>query len=307
MVEIPVTVETQAPRNPWAEPFVEWRLLAGYLRPEDVPRVYPTSREWPGEVADRVGALHGARLSLDPRPEAGRSRLHQVEEPEALEVLSGVMQFFNPGPEVPVSYAWVEIENLIATVAVSDPMPRHAAVFGDDPQSLAEYSLYVAPPVPRIDGNGVLMTLSNLAFQPTKPVFENGQLVYRYNVVQAPQPILVGYEQDRYYLLNNYGQVLQALVGKVERLLCLVHYGLDLKAGDMGVQFYKARKAVVNHFGETILLGDRAPLVRDFLDPKLSAAVPSRAAFFITQQSLQTTAVNFNPPPQGEFPINFDA
>lgn len=307
MVEVNVAVEAPAPRNPWAEPFVEWRILAGFLRPGDFASVYPAAKEWPGEVAARVAALDGARLSLDPRAEAGRSRLHPVEEPEALDVLNGVLQFFNPGPEVPVSYAWVEIENLIATIAVADPMPRHVAVFGDDPQSLVEYSLYGAPPVPRIDGGGVMMTLSNLVFQPTKPVFENGQLVYRYNVVQAPQPILVGYEQDRYYLLNSYGTVLQALVGKVERLLCLVHYGLDLKAADMGVQFYKARKAVVNHFGETILSGDRAPLVRDFLDPRLSVAFPARASFFLTQQSIQTTAVNFNLPPEGQFPINFDA
>lgn len=307
MVEVPAALETPAPRNPWAEPFVEWRLLAGHLRPQDVARVYPAARGWPEEVAARAGALHGAGLSLDPRAEAGRSRLYPVEEPEALEALNGVMQFFNPGPDVPVSYAWVEIENLIAAVSVSEPMPQHAVVTGDDLRSLAEYSLYGAPAAPKIDGSGAMLTLSNLAFEPAKPVIENGQLVCRYNIAQLPQPILVGYEQDRYYLLNSYGSVLLALARGVERLLCLVHYGLDLKVADMGVQFYKARKAVVNHFGETILSGDRAPLVRDFLDPRLSVAFPARASFFLTQHSIQTTAVNFSQPPAGEFPINFDA
>jgi hypothetical protein len=308
MVEVHTTFETPAPRNPWAEPFVEWRLLAGHLRPQDVARVYPAAKGWPEEIAAHAGALHGAGLSLDTRAEAGRSRLHPVEEPEALEVLNGVMQFFNPGPDVPVSYAWVEIENLIAAISVSDPMPQHAVVVGDDPQSLAEFSLYGAPAAPKIDGNSrALLTLSNMLFEPTKPAIENGQLVCRYNIAQLPQPILVGYEQDRYYLLNSYGVVLLALARGVERLLCLVHYGLDLKAADMGVQFYKARKTVVNHFGETILSGDRAPLVRDFLDPRLSVAFPARASFFLTQQSIQTTAVNFSQPSAGEFPINFDA
>lgn len=307
MVEVPVTVETQAPRNPWAEPFAERRLLAGYLRPEDVPRVYPAAKEWPEEVAARVGALHGARLSFDPRAESGKCLLYPVEEPEALLVLNSILPLFNPGPEVPVSYEWVEIENLIATVAVSDPLPQHVAVSGSDPRSLAEYSLYGPPPMPRIDGSGAMSTLSNVAFQPARPVIENGHLVYRYRVVRIPQPIVVGYEQDRCYLLNNYGLVLQALVGKVERLLCLVHYGLDLKAADMGVHLFEPRPSVVNHFGETILSGDRAPMVRDFLDPKLSAAVPTKAAFFLTQQSIQTTLVNFNLPPEGQFPIDFGA
>ena len=292
------------PHNVWAEPYAEQRILSGFLRAEDVPIVYPVAQYWPEHVAARVRALHGGAGTVGPRSEAGQCRIFPVEEPEALAVLQVASQTLPFGADVPVSYSWVEISNLIATASVADPLPQQCANFSNDLQSLAEYSLFGPMPILNFGPNGAVYSLSNLGLQLVYRNIEDGQLVLKYQFSQVAQPILVGYEQGRFFLLNAYGRVLQALIGNVERLLCLVYYGLDLTTAHMGVRVLNPQNGMVNHFGPALLSGDRAPLVKDFLDPALSAVIPARSGFFIALPSVQVHQVSFTQPPSGLLPLN---
>lgn len=296
-------IAEQDTHDPWLQPYAAHRILAGFLREEDVPKVHPAAGNWPEEVAALVRALHGAARGLSPRPEAGQCHLSPVEEPEALAVLQMASQAFPVGPNIPVSYSWVEISNLIATAAVADALPKEVAVFNGHPQSLAEYSLIGPPPTYIAGPNGSLYFSSPIGLQPLYRGIEEDQLILRYRLAQTVRPIVVGYEQDRFYLLNGYGRVLQAMVGKVDRLLCLVHYGLDFTAPQMGVRLFDPKGGAVNHFGPALLVGGSPPMVKDFLDPSLSAVFPTRAPFFMVMPAIQAHQVQFAPPPSAQLPL----
>jgi hypothetical protein len=307
MIEVLIDQPEQESRDLWAEPYGEYRILAGHLRGEDVAKVYPASQCWPEEVNNRARALTGSAKSVPSRLEAGQCRLFPVEEPEALAILEGVSQMLPFGPDVPVSYSWVEISNLIATAAVAEPLPREATVFNNTPQSLAQYSLFGAAPNYKFGPNGALYLSTGVNVQPIHRAIEGDQLVVRYQLSQLPRPILVGYEQERCFLLNAYSRVLQALIGGVERLLCLVYYGLDLTAPQLGVRVLDPKGGAVNHFGRASLLGEHPPMVKDFLDPNLSVLFPARSPFFMVLPSVQTHQVQFTPPPSVGLPLSFDA
>jgi len=296
-------IEDQASRDPWLQPYAEHRILAGFLRDEDVLKVHPAAASWPEEVSARVRALHGAARGLAPRPEAGQCRLSPVEEPEALAVLRTASQALLIGPEMPVSYSWVEISNLIATASIADALHQEVAVFNSHPLPLAEYSLIGPPPTYTAGPNGSLYFSSAVGLQPLYRGIEEDQLVLRYRLAQTVRPIVVGYEQGRFYLLNAYGRVLQALVGKVDKLLCLVHYGLDFTAPLMGVRLFDPKGGAVNHFGHALLAGGSPPMVKDFLDPSLSAVFPTRSAFFMVMPTLQAHQVQFATPPSAQLPL----
>lgn len=296
-------IEEQDTHDPWLQPYAEHRILAGFLREEDVPKVHPAAGNWPEEVAARVRALHGAARDLAPRPEAGQCRLSPVEEPEALAVLQMASQAFPIGSNMPVSYSWVEISNLIATGSVADALPREVAFFNSNPQSLAEYSLIGLPPTYVAGPNGSLYFSSQVGLQPLYRGIEGDQLVLRYQLAQTVRPIVVGYEQDRFYLLNAYGRVLQAMAGKVDRLLCLVHYGLDFTEPLLGVRLFDPKGGAVNHFGPVLLASGSPPMVKDFFDPSLSAVFPARSPFFMVMPTVQTHQVQLTPPPRAQLPL----
>lgn len=296
-------IEDQDTHDPWLKPYAKHRILAGFVRDEDVLKVHPAAGSWPEEVAARVRALHGAARGLASRPEAGQCRLSPVEEPEALAVLSMASQALPIGADMPVSYSWVEISNLIATSSVADALPQEVAVFNNHPQSLAEYSLFGPPPTYAVGPNGSLYFSSPIGLQPLYRAIEEDQLVLRYRLAQTVRPIVVGYEQGKFYLLNSYGRVLQALACKVDKLLCLVHYGLDLTAPTMGVRLFDPKGGAVNHFGRALLAGGDPPLVKDFLNPSLSAVFPIRSPFFMIMPTIQAQQVQFTPPPSAQLPL----
>lgn len=298
-----ILIGEQSPHDPWLQPYAEHRILAGFLRDEDVRKVHPAAAAWPEEVSARVRALHGAARSLAPRPEAGQCRVFPVEDPEALAVLQMASQALPIGPEIPISYSWVEISNLIATSSVADTLPQDVAVFNNHPQSLAEYSLIGPPPTYTAGANGSLYFSSAIGLQPLYRGIEEDQLVLRYQLAQTVRPIVVGYEQGKFYLLNAYGRVLHALVGKVDKLLCLVHYGLDFTAPLMGVRLFDPKGSAVNHFGHALLANGSPPMVKDFLDPSLSAAFPTRSSFFMVMPTIQAHQVQFTPPPSAQLPL----
>jgi hypothetical protein len=296
-------IEEQDAHDPWLQPYAEHRILAGFLREEDVRKVHPAAGSWPEEVVARVRSLHGTAWGLAPRPEAGQCCLSPVEEPEALAVLRMASQAVPIGADMPVSYSWVEISNLIATTSVADSLPQEVAVFNSHPQSLAEYSLIGPPPTYTAGPNGSLYFSSVIGLQPLNRVIEGDQLILRYQLAQTVQPIVVGYEQGRFYLLNAYGRVLQALAGRVDKLLCLVHYGLDFTAPQMGVRLFNPKGGAINHFGPALLAGGSPPMVKDFLDPSLSVVFPARSPFFIVMPTIQAHQVQFKPPPSAQLPL----
>jgi hypothetical protein len=293
----------KAPYRFGGAPYAERRILAGFLRAGDLPIVHPPSCRWPESVAQRVCALNGTSGAVPDRPEAGQCRLRPVEEPEALMILRGASQQMPFGPNVPVSYSWVDIKNLIATSSVADPLPTHPVVLSDDPGALARYSLF-GPSVLELRSDGMLYSQTNVGLQLAHSAIEGGALVLKYKMIFPPEPVLVGYEQGRFYLLTAYGRVIQALMAKVERLLCLVYYGLDLGLPNCGVRVL-TEGHTVNHFGSPLLSGGKPPLVRDFLDPSLTAVVPSRAEFFIGAPSFQLTAVTWPEPAGGALPLQY--
>ena len=293
--------------DPWLQPYVEHRILAGFLTDEDVVKVQPASGRWPTDVSDRVRALHGAARNLPTRPEAGQCRLFPVEEPEALAVLQNASQMLPLGPGVPVSYSWVEISNLIATASIADALPRDNLVFNDAPLAMAEYSLLGPAPTLHLTPTGLLCCSSAVNIQTLPGELQGDRLIFGCRISLPARPILVGYEQERFYLLNQYGRVLQALIGNIDRLLCLVHYGLNLAAPHLGVRLIDPKSGAVNHFGRGLLSCNKPPLVKDFLDPSLSAVFPARAPFFIVTPSIQANQVQFTAPPSAQLPLTISA
>lgn len=301
---IEVTDEQLESHDPWLQPYAEHRILAGFLRAEDVVKVQPSCVGWPAEVAARVSALHGAARILPPRSEAGQCRLFPVEEPEALEVLQAASQLLSIGPESPVSYSWIEIRNLIATASIADAIPQGVSVSNSDLRSLAQFSLFGPPPTLQITSGGALYSSSPLNVRGLPGGLQGDRFIAGCQISLPPRPILVGYEQGRFYLLNEYGRVLQALVNNVDRLLCLVHYGLDFAHPLMGVRLFDQKSGAVNHFGRAALSGDAPPLVTDFLDSTLSATYPARTSFFMVLPSFHLHQVQVGPPPSEQLPLD---
>lgn len=278
----------------WLAPYTEQRILAGFLRAEDVPKVHPAAAFWPEDVADRVRTLHQASRHLSARPQAGRCRLFPIEEPEALDVLQNVSIAQPLGPGSPVSYSWVEIENLIATVAIADPMPIEVD-FSGGAQALAQYSLLNAEPSFYSAPGGAVFSTSPVNVKLAGRAMQADRLILNYQLSLRPQLIVVGYQEGRFYLLSGYGRVLRALESKVDRVLCLIHYGLDLQAPNMGVRLLDNS---VNHFGRDVLISENAPMVKDFLDPSLSVVFPAKGSFFMISPLVHVQQVQTTPPQQ---------
>jgi hypothetical protein len=167
-----VLVQEPEQYNPWLQPYVEHRILAGFLGVDDILKVQPASGSWPEDVAVRISTLHGAARNLPPRPEAGQCRLFPVEEPEALAVLQTASQMLPIGPNMPVSYSWVEISNLITTASVANILPDQIDFSNANPQSLAQYSLLGPDPTLQLGPNGVLYSSSPLNEIPPEQLAE---------------------------------------------------------------------------------------------------------------------------------------
>lgn len=287
------------------QPYAERKILAGFLNPGEVEVVYPNSSEWPPDVSERVMALLGAANAIGTRDGVGVCDISNVDESEALKVLLPVGKAIAAHPVAAFSYSWVDINNLIAAAAVADPLPPPVALSNNDAGSLANYSLYenIGPP---IFLGSALATTGPINVLPLKAELRNGQLVVQYQVSKTIRPIIVGYERGRCYLLKEYGRVLAAMAQGVNRLLCLVYYGLDLSKVDMNIKGLNpliGSEEPVNHFGAERLGGTQAPLVRDFLDPALTATIPSRASVFICEPSVQILAVQFEAMAKGPLPL----
>jgi hypothetical protein len=294
-------------RNWLGQPYAERRVLAGFLNPGEVELVYPQSSEWSDDVSGQVAALYGAANSLPPRTESGICNISSIEEPDALTVLDPIGKGI-PAPLVAsFSYSWVNIQNLIAVSAVADPFPPPVSLANNNAGALAEYSLYEPIGQPVFVGLA-LATTGPVNLVPLQAAVKNGQLVVRYQLSKVVKPIIVGYEQGRCYLLKEYGRVLAAMAQGVNRLLCLVYYGLDLTQVDLKVRGLHVQGLVglgeqINHFGSERLSGANVPLVGDFLDSQLTAAVPSRAPLFIWQPTVQPLGIQLEIAAQGPLPL----
>lgn len=307
MTETPVTNQTNQtpPALKWlVEPYAERLILAGFLKPEEVATVYPLSRDWPMEVTGRVSALYGVGAHLGPREEAGRCQISVVEEPEVLEILDPASKLISAGPDAPFNFAWVEIGNLIAACAVTDPLPPPVSLSEDDLRTIAAYSLHALGGQLVVDNNGILLSPTPLNIKPAHMSLSGNILTVQYRVGHVVSPIIVGYEQGRCFLIAEYGRVIQALAQNIKRLVCLVYYGLDLSRADMGMKLQSGSADVFNHFGLDRLEGPHAPMVKDFLDPSLAAPIPSRAPIFASQPFLQSLQVSVEPVPQEGLPLS---
>jgi hypothetical protein len=306
MTETPINIPMPRPPRWYTQPFVERRILSGFLKPGEIEVVYPAALEWPGEVAGRVGALHGAAVGLAPRPDAGRCLITRVEEPEALAVLEPIARGMQLRPETTIDFGWVEISNLIAPASVADHMPEGTPLSNEDLKGLAEYSLYEGVGQPVIIDNALLVNSVPLGLVPVGVTLMGNQFLVRYQIIRAVSPIIVGYEEGRCYLLTDYGRVLHAISQNVERLLCIVYYGLDLDKADFGIKFPDHEGAALNHFGRARLSAPAPPLARDFLDPSVGATFPSKGTFFSAQPSLQAILMKYDSPPEGPLPFAAD-
>lgn len=280
MTELPIDVPRPT-RPAWlSQPYVERRILAGFLRPDEVEIVYPASSQWPADVAERVRALHGAADNLDPRPDAGHCLISPAIEPGALEVLDPIARGIELPPVVTVDFAWVEINNLIASASVADPLPTDTQLSNEDLKGIAEYSLFEISGQPLIAGGGLLINSAPLEVAFAGTQLMGNQFIVRYQLIRSFSPIIVGYEEGRYYLLTDYGRVVHAISQNITRLLCIVYYGLDLDVADYGVKFPGQEGRALNHFGRKRLSVAAPPLVRDFLEQRVAAVFPSKGTFF---------------------------
>jgi hypothetical protein len=289
------------------EPYAERRVLAGFLNDGELEFVYPHSNEWPSDVREHVAALQGAAHSLDFRTDAGLCDISNVEEPEALDVLGLVGRAIAAPIAASFSYCWVNIHNLIACSAIADPFPPSVSLSNDDVRSLAEYSLY-EPLGPPLFVGTALATTAPVNLIPVQATLKNSQLVVRYQLSRVVKPIMVGYENNRCYLLKEYGRVLAAMAQGIDRLLCLVYYGLDLTQIDFKIRGLHAQGFLnpgepINHFGVARLTSSKIPLVQDFLDPTVTAIFPSRDSVFIWQPIVQPLGVQFEAIAPGPLPL----
>jgi hypothetical protein len=304
MTETPIPNQTPPALKWLVQPYAERRILAGFLKREEVTTVYALAQDWPMEVTDRVSALCGVGSHLGPREEAGRCQISVVEEPEVLEILDPASRAIQAGPNASFNFAWVEIENLIAGGAVADPLPPQVSLSEDDLRTIAVYSLHAIGGQFIIDNNGVLLSSTPLNITLANMGINGNILSVQYRIGHVVSPIIVGYEQGRCFLLTEYGRVIHALAQNIKRLVCLVYYGLDLRQADMGMKLQSANGEVFNQFGHDRLKGADAPMVKDFLDPSLAAVVPSRSPVFATQPFLQSLQVSIEPAPQGGLPLS---
>lgn len=295
-------------RNWLGQPYAERRVLAGFLNHGELEFVYPHSNEWPNDVREHVAALHGAAHLLNPRADAGLCDISNIEEPEALEVLGIAGRAIVAPIVASFSYSWVNIHNLIAVSAIADPFPPSVSLSKDDLRSVAEYSLYEHIGQPLFVSPTTLATTGPVNLIPLPATLKNGQLVVRYQLSKVVRPIIVGYEENRCYLLKEYGRVLAAMAQGIDRLLCLVYYGLDLTQIDFKVRGLHAQGFInpgepLNHFGVARLTSSKIPLVRDFLDPTVTAIFPSRDSVFIWQPIVQPLGVQFEAIAPGPLPL----
>lgn len=290
------------------QPYAERRILAGFLNRGEVAVVYPHANEWSNDVTQRVAGLHGAANSLKPRKDAGICDILSIEEPEALQILDPIGRVIAAPLVASFSYSWVSIGSLIAVNAVADPFPPPVLLSNDDTRSLADYSVYEHIGQPVFVSPTAVATTGALNVVPVQSAIRDSHLVVRYKLSKVVRPIIVGYQQGRCYLLKEYGRVLAAMAQGVNRLLCLVYYGLDLTQVDLGVRGLHAQGLIalgepINHFGSERLDGVNVPLVRDFLDLELTAVVPSRAPLFIWQPTVQQLGIQLEIAPPGPLPL----
>ncbi len=297
----------ETPQDVFMRPYVEVPVLAAFVSAEELARIYPASRAWPVEVAKRARGIYGKADLLPERPYAGSARLTPVEEPMALQVLDPVSHLVALDHTMPTSFNWVEIANLIATQAVTEPL-SDATLPNNDAPTLADYSLYSAPNVLQLPSGGLLATepVQVVPLGQTPEMFNGGTgpqqvIAVRYALQRTVQPIVVGYHEGRVFLLKGYGRVLRALSLGVERLLCLVYYGLDLGAPDFGVRVPGIEHTTINHLGHRRLY--RGPLVRDFLDPALSVMTPARAKIWEVRFFAATSEASPHFSPEIELPL----
>lgn len=289
--------------------YAERRILAAFLNRGEERLVYPHSSEWPVEIAQRVAAMHGGAANLPALPNAGISSIANVEEPEALSAFDPVARLIAAPPVASFSYCWVELENLIATGAVADPLSLPVMLNNDDPKSLAEYSVYVGIEQPVFVGPTTFATTSLLNVTLAQAMIQDSHLILSYKLSKIVRPIIVGYEQGRCYLLKEYGRVIGALAAGIKRLLCLVYFGLDLTQRDMKIRGLDvsgllAKGEPVNHFGQERLTSQRPPLVKDFLDEALTVKIPSRESVFLCDSAIQITGFQFEGTAKEGVPLN---
>lgn len=228
-----------------------------------------------------------------------------VDDPDALSILTPVSRQLGWGPNVPVSFETVDIEKLIVTQAVAGPREAGQLLAANDFGSLSAFSLFGPQPALKADAREPLSLISPvpISLSPQSLEAQNSQLIVRYNISKTVRPILVGYEAGRMYLLSELGRVVHALEYGLDRLLCVVYYGLDLNSPSFGVRIVDAA-ARLNHFGEARLGGEVPPLLSDFLDPRLSVVVPARERLFVTQITAQTSEMEFGIPPTTNVPLD---
>lgn len=291
-----------------ARPNAEERILAGFLTSEDLKVLCPAFRLWPAGSRDRVARRLGAAASLAARPEAGRGQLTSIYEPEALPYATTLGQMLPSSPSAPVSIEWVEIRDLIAVRATTGPIAEVLPVPGDL-RARARYSIYGSPLEIMLRNQSwivgsapmtISLTGASLGARETE---EAVTITCQYRLQPLPTPIVVGLESGKLFLLNEYGRVIQALRSGLTRLVCLVYYGLNLDQPDLGLRLAGLDDPPVNHFGRERVIAPTAPLVRDFADPKLSAAVPARDRLFAFAIQPQGSELTATPPISIPFPL----
>lgn len=272
----------------WLEPYATAHVLAGFITAAELRRLCPGSVAWPPDARERVRAIHGAADRLSVRPEAGSGRVGPVEEPEVLKALDPVARTLQLGPGAPISHEWVEISNLISLRAVAI-MPSAGQLSLEDAAAVADFSLFGPQPLVQLQGNGSVVSNRPLEVGLVGLSAEDGKISTHYHVKRPYQPIIVAYEGGRLFLFSAYGLVLLALALGSQRLLCLVHYGLDFAAPNIGVRIALQGAKPAIHLRPELLSGGAPPLVRDFLDPELSTTAPIRRSLYVTQFGAHST------------------
>jgi hypothetical protein len=250
-------------------PFATTVVLAGFMAPDTVLQQVPTLPLLPIGVQSSVTQRLGASERLAPRtvPNASTSR---VTERDVLDAVQGALASAGQQQATAANltgFEWVEIESLLAGRLVTEPSVPHLDALPERPTALqlAHFCLSRSAQVQLLAGP-VLTLVSDapLLLLPAEMQVEQASVLIRYTMGRTFQPIRVLLVRGRAVAVHGLERLVHLARRGLTRALCLVHYGYGLEA-----------LGVLPSVPDSVLFGDKPPLLSDFLDSQLAVAVPA--------------------------------
>ncbi len=259
-------------------------VLAGFMAPDSVLQHVPTLPLLPIGVQASVTQRLGASERLAPRtvPNASTSR---VTERDVLDVVQGALASAGQQQATAANltgFEWVEIESLLAGRLVTELSVPHPDALPESPTALqlAQFCLSRSAQVQMVPGALPTLVSDSPLLVHAEMKMDGAALLIRYTMSAAFQPIRVLLVRGRAVAVHGLERLVHLARRGLTRALCLVHYGYGLEA-----------LSVLPSVPDSVLFGDKPPLLSDFLDSQLAVAVPAPKPVHVVRFLVDSYAV----------------